>query len=195
MRVTEPFAFSVSHQGRGGHLTCTCEAGMISLGIEMEPTGDFSVSLRGAQVRSPSGKSRRLRKDERPILFDRLRAWLDETERMEWVIEPVRPGDFLSAEILRAVRVAFPRADQSAVIAHLSQYRGPEPERVWWGILILADGDRDAALKLVKNARTDYRDILYWAEYPEEAGSRATRAEHVARYERLRATMDEGDGE
>lgn len=157
MRVSVPFSFTVSHAGRGGEITCQCEAGTISLGIEVGSQGDFTVLLRGAQLASPNRRSRRLRKEERAILFDRLRDWLDETGRTGWVIEPVRPDDVLSDDILSAVRVAFPRVEQSAVIAHLSQYRGREPERVCRNILARADGDRAAVAKLVQDARIDER--------------------------------------
>ncbi|HET7463416.1 MAG TPA: hypothetical protein VFJ82_19345 [Longimicrobium sp.] len=43
-----------------------------------------------------------------------------------------------------------------------------EHERVRLAILKLSAGDVEKALALTETARSDYRDVLAWAEYPEE---------------------------
>ena len=44
-----------------------------------------------------------------------------------------------------------------------------EHERVWLDILELAKGDKARVLELVERAKRDYRDIILWAEYPQES--------------------------
>lgn len=153
--------FSVTHVGRSGWVSCECEAGTISLGIEMGPKGDFSVFMRGAQLTLPSGRSRRVRKDERSMLFDRLRAWLDETGRMGWVIEPVHTGEFVSGRVRRAVDDAIPVSKRGRVLTILAQYTGVERDRVQLAMLGLARGDADELLKLLQAAKHNYLDVLH----------------------------------
>jgi hypothetical protein len=61
----------------------------------------------------------------------------------------------------------FPAKDQTRVADLLSRYSGPEAERVALDILGLSKGSVERVSQLLKVARTDYRDILYWAEYYE----------------------------
>ncbi len=160
MRVVGPFSFSVTHSGRGGEIVGRCAAGTLALAIEMHPNGRFSTGLRGVQLRTAGDdKRRRLRPEERRIVFDRLRAWLDESGRRGWVIEPARPNELLSGETLRAIEAGFPRAYRSAVATHLCQYRGAEAERVRRDILTLADGDFETVVELVEAARTNSKSI------------------------------------
>ena len=42
-------------------------------------------------------------------------------------------------------------------------------ERVQLAILKLSDGNEDKLREFVAVAKRDYRDVLFWAEYPEEA--------------------------
>ena len=56
----------------------------------------------------------------------------------------------------------------------------PRGERVLLDILLLSGPDRSAVEELVARARRDYRDILLWAEYPEE--SRLDTPEKVERF-------------
>jgi hypothetical protein len=57
---------------------------------------------------------------------------------------------------------------------------------------VLAEGDPGRVLELVEAACQDYRDLLYWAEYPEESsGGRVTRAEMVDRYIQLDVPVPE----
>jgi len=56
-------------------------------------------------------------------------------------------------------------ADQALIVELLSDYSGPEPGRVVWDILELSKGDLNALGEYLRAAKTDYRDVLYWAEY------------------------------
>jgi len=44
-----------------------------------------------------------------------------------------------------------------------------EAERVQLAILKLSEGQAEKALAMVAAAKQDYRDVLMWAEYPEQA--------------------------
>lgn len=59
----------------------------------------------------------------------------------------------------------FPSSEQAAVAELLSTYGGPESGRVRWDILELSKGDLEKVRRYLQAAQTDYRDILYWAEY------------------------------
>ena len=59
----------------------------------------------------------------------------------------------------------FSAADRAAVCDLLSDYAGPEAGRVVWDILELSQGDAKKLLDYLTVAHTDYRDVLYWAEY------------------------------
>lgn len=84
-----------------------------------------------------------------------------------------------------AVAAAFSEADRPAVLAALACYNlGPEDARVSLAILVLAEDNLAQVERLVVVANADYRDLLYWAEYPEESGT-GTKQEMVARYRRL----------
>lgn len=87
MRVTEPLAFSVQHAGRGGDVVCRCAAGELRMPLEMQPEGGFCVWLRGARLATSAAGARRLSTDERRLVLERLRAWLDGNGRASWGIE------------------------------------------------------------------------------------------------------------
>jgi hypothetical protein len=87
MRIQEPLTFAVTHVGRGGDVACRCGAGELLLPIEMEAEGFFCVWLRGARLATPGRKERPLRTEERKLVIERLRAWLDATGRTGWSIE------------------------------------------------------------------------------------------------------------
>jgi len=59
----------------------------------------------------------------------------------------------------------FSVSDQASVIELLSSYSGPESGRVTWDILELSKGSLEKIRQYVQAAQTDYRDVLYWAEY------------------------------
>lgn len=88
-------------------------------------------------------------------------------------------------DVRRAVAAAFPEADRPAALAALRGYNlRREAARIRLAILVLADGDLAEVARLVAAANADYRDLLYWAESPEESGA-GTKRQMAARYRRL----------
>ena len=73
----------------------------------------------------------------------------------------------MEQRILERIRREFQRADQNCVLKLLASYSGPEGDRVRWDILELSKGELKKVGEYVKAAQTDYRDVLYWAEYYE----------------------------
>ena len=71
----------------------------------------------------------------------------------------------MEQRILERIGREFPSADQNCVLELLASYSGPERDRVRWDILELSKGELEKIGGYVKAAQTDYRDILYWAEY------------------------------
>ncbi len=71
----------------------------------------------------------------------------------------------LEPRTLECIAKEFPADEQSAVIELLGGYAGPEPARVVWDILQLSQGSLASVRLYLESARTDYRDVLYWAEY------------------------------
>jgi len=66
---------------------------------------------------------------------------------------------------LERIRQEFQERDQDGVIELLAGYSGPDSDRVRWDILELSKGELGKIGEYVKAAQSDYRDILYWAEY------------------------------
>jgi hypothetical protein len=75
----------------------------------------------------------------------------------------------IAPDVRRAVSVGFSEADRPAALASLRRYRGPETPRVHRAVLALSGGKLADLNAMVDAANTDYRDVLYWAEYPEES--------------------------
>jgi len=73
----------------------------------------------------------------------------------------------MEQRILERIRREFQGADQNCVLELLASYSGPEDDRVRWDILELSKGELKKVGEYVKAAQTDYRDVLYWAEYYE----------------------------
>ena len=66
----------------------------------------------------------------------------------------------------------FPQEDLAQVLALLNQYESASAAgrlRVQLAILKLSQGNVDKLREYVAVARTDYRDVLFWAETPEQA--------------------------
>ena len=93
----------------------------------------------------------------------------------------------LSEALRQRVAAEFPEGDWGRVEQALESYGAlpheREPERVKADILALARGDLQEVLTLVARARRDYRDILFWAEYPRE--SRLDNPEKIAAFEAM----------
>lgn len=77
------------------------------------------------------------------------------------------PESFIRLEARSLERIAedFPAAEQVAAVELLGGYADPEPARVVWYILLLSKGSVENANRYLQYAKTDYRDVLYWAEY------------------------------
>ncbi len=67
--------------------------------------------------------------------------------------------------ILERVSREFQDSDRDTVVHLLESYVGPESDRVRWDILELSKGGVGKVRDYIKAAQTDYRDVLYWAEY------------------------------
>jgi len=74
-----------------------------------------------------------------------------------------------SEPLADVARRSFADDQLVAVFAALDRYTGPEPERVQRAILTLSGGDVGKLSHNVAVALQDYRDVLYWAEYPPSA--------------------------
>src|SRR5438067_3530253 len=76
-------------------------------------------------------------------------------------------------EVVAAVEVAFPESNCARVLKLLDSYGVEsyerERERVQLAILKLSAGSEEKVREFVAVAKRDYRDVLFWAEYPEEA--------------------------
>lgn len=59
----------------------------------------------------------------------------------------------------------------NALHAYGTEPHEHEPERVRLDILKLAGADLDEIERYVESAHQDYRDLIAWAEYPEEINS------------------------
>jgi hypothetical protein len=76
-------------------------------------------------------------------------------------------------EVVAAIQAGFPESSWTRVLELLDGY-GVEPhererERVQLAILKLSEGNEEKLREFVAVAKRDYRDVLFWAENPEEA--------------------------
>ena len=76
-------------------------------------------------------------------------------------------------EVVAVVQKAFPESAHARVIELLDSYGVEsyerECERVQFAILKLSEGNEEKLREFVAVAKRDYRDVLFWAENPEEA--------------------------
>ena len=76
-------------------------------------------------------------------------------------------------EVVAVARKTFPEGAHARVLELLDTYGVEsyerERERVQLAILKLSDGNDDKLREFVAVAKRDYRDVLFWAENPEEA--------------------------
>ena len=76
-------------------------------------------------------------------------------------------------EVVAVVRKTFPETAHARVLELLDTYGVEsyerERERVQLAILKLSDGNEEKLREFVAVAKRDYRDVLFWAENPEEA--------------------------
>lgn len=72
-------------------------------------------------------------------------------------------------KILKKIRDVFPQADAGAVLEKFESQTYPEKERVALAILKLCEErEYDSPDGLIEIAQGDFRDVLMWAEYPNE---------------------------
>jgi hypothetical protein len=90
------------------------------------------------------------------------------------------PGEWVQ----RAVEASFSEPERALALGLLEEIVGNETPRVKLAALALAGGSLAELRRMVAAARLDYRDVLYWAEYPEESG-RMTREQAADRYRAL----------
>ena len=76
-------------------------------------------------------------------------------------------------DVVLVVQKSFPETSHSRVIELLDTYGVEsyerERERVQLAILKLSEGNEEKLRQFVAVAKRDYRDVLFWAENPEEA--------------------------
>jgi hypothetical protein len=76
-------------------------------------------------------------------------------------------------EVAAAIQKTFPESAHARVLELLETYGVEsyerERERVQLAILKLSEGNEEKLRNFVAVAKRDYRDVLFWAENPEEA--------------------------
>ena len=76
-------------------------------------------------------------------------------------------------DVVTSVQASFPKTSWPQVLELLDSYGVEayerERERVQLAILKLSAGSEEKVCEFVAVAKRDYRDVLFWAEYPEEA--------------------------
>ena len=76
-------------------------------------------------------------------------------------------------EVLAVVRRCFPEGAHASILELLDTYGVEsyerERERVQLAILELSEGNEEKLREFVAVAKRDYRDVLFWADNPEEA--------------------------
>src|SRR2546421_10003084 len=78
-----------------------------------------------------------------------------------------------SREVVAVIQKSFPENAHTRIIETLDHYGVEsyerERERVQLAILKLSEGNEEKLREFVAVAKRDYRDVLFWAENPEEA--------------------------
>src|ERR1700756_3483087 len=76
-------------------------------------------------------------------------------------------------EVAAVVQKTFPRGAHNRVLELLDNYGVEayerERERVQLAVLKLSEGNEEKLREFVAVAKRDYRDVLFWAENPEQA--------------------------
>jgi len=76
-------------------------------------------------------------------------------------------------EVVAVVQKTFPESAHARVLELLDSYGVEsyerERERVQLAILKLSEGNEEKLREFVGVAKRDYRDVLFWADNPEEA--------------------------
>lgn len=72
---------------------------------------------------------------------------------------------WLPADVAERLRADYPNEQLATLQALLSEYDSKERARVVRSVVHLAEGNVDRLLHFIGCATTDYRDVIYWAEY------------------------------
>ena len=76
-------------------------------------------------------------------------------------------------EVIAAIQATLPESSRARVLELLDRYGVEsyerERERVQLAILKLSGGTEEKLREFLAVAKRDYRDVLFWAEYPEES--------------------------
>ena len=76
-------------------------------------------------------------------------------------------------EVIAAIQKAFPERSRGQVLVLLDTYgvesHERERERVQLAILKLSEGNEEKLREFIAVAKRDYRDVLFWADNPDEA--------------------------
>lgn len=81
-------------------------------------------------------------------------------------------GQSFTMILARKVKQLWPDRFED-VMTQLNSYTGAEPERVKLAAVKLSKGSYETLVSAVASARTDFRDVLAWAEYPRQMKSGA----------------------
>jgi hypothetical protein len=92
-------------------------------------------------------------------------------------------------DVVATVRKTFPESAHARVLELLDTYgvesHERERERVQLAILKLSEGNEEKLREFVAVAKRDYRDVLFWAENPDEA-----RLDTLEKRERVRKMFE-----
>jgi hypothetical protein len=126
-------------------------------------------------------------KSNLPAAGYQLNPWVAAQVAAQKNPKPVR----IAPGVRNAVAMEFSGAAQANVLALLRQYKGPETPRVHRALLVLCGGQVRKLKAMIDTANADYRDVLYFAEYPfdstpgSEAKKQAAVQRMAARYTKL----------
>src|SRR2546430_1447082 len=85
-------------------------------------------------------------------------------------------------DVVASVRASFPKESRARTLELLDTYgvaaHERERERVQLAILKLSEGKEERLRQYVGVAKRDYRDVLFWAEYPEDRKSTRLNSSH-----------------
>jgi hypothetical protein len=121
--------------------------------------------------------------DGRQALFDELKRRGKIRHRAEIDQELEQQ---MRVEIDQAIHRDFTSGDHDAAKALLQTYQSESAIgrlRVQLAALKLSGGKLEKLARYIDDAKRDYRDVLYWAEYPDDA--RLDTPEKIARFEAM----------
>ena len=79
----------------------------------------------------------------------------------------------MTADVQTAIRASFPEERWKQIESLLDTYGSAPHERervrVQLAILKISEGDEDKLRAHVATAKKDYRDVLFWADHPDQA--------------------------